>query len=49
VPREPAKDGWVVLRDQRTKVPIYHSRVAIGVHAAGVAFTPRTSKPKLSD
>ena len=53
VPREPAKDGWVVLHDPRTKVPICHSRVATGVHAAGVGFistsTPRTSKPKLSD
>ena len=38
---------------QRTKVRICHSRVAIGVHAAGVGFIstsiPRTSKPKLSD
>ena len=50
--REPAKDGWVVLRVE-DKVRICHSRVAIGVHAAGVGFistsTPRTSKPKLSD
>ena len=50
VPREPVKDGWVI---QRTKVPIYHSKVATGVHAAGVGFiwtsTLRTSKPKLSD
>ena len=53
VPREPAKDGWVVLRDPEDKGPICHSRVATGVHAAGVGFistsTPRTSKPKLSD
>src|SRR5215472_8411062 len=53
VPREPAKDGWVVLRDPEDKVPISRSRVAIGVPAAGVGFistsTPRTSKPKLSD
>ena len=53
VPREPAKDGWVVLRDPEDKGPNRHSRVAIGVHAAGVGFistsTPRTSKPKLSD
>ena len=55
VPRESAKDGWVVLRDmtQRTKVPICHFRVAIGVHAAGVGFistsTPPTRKPKSSD
>ena len=53
VPREPAKDGWVVLRDPEDKIPICHSRVAIGVHAAGVGFistsTPRTGKPKLSD
>src|SRR6516165_915540 len=53
VPRDPAKDGWVVLVTQRTKVPTCHSRVAIGVHEAGVGFistsTPRTSRPKLSD
>ena len=44
--------GWFSVT-QRTKVPISRSRVAIGVHAAGVGFistsTPRTSKPKLSD
>src|SRR6516225_4877425 len=47
VPREPA------TVTQRTKVPICHSRVAIGVHATGVGFistsTPRTSKLKLND
>src|SRR5215469_14791869 len=44
--------GWFSVT-QRTKVPICHSRVAIGVHTAGVGFiwtsTPPTSKPKLSD
>src|SRR5215831_12359754 len=44
--------GWFSVT-QRTKVPICHFRVAIGVHAAGVGFTststPPTSKPKLSD
>jgi hypothetical protein len=44
--------GWFSVT-QRTKVPVCHSRVAIGVHAAGVGlisiYTPRTSKLKLSD
>jgi len=44
--------GWFSVT-QRTKVPICHSRVAIGVHTVGVGFistyTPPTSKPKLSD
>ena len=53
VPRSRRKTaGWFSVT-QRTKVPICHSRVAIGVRAAGVGFiwtsTPRTSKPKLSD
>jgi hypothetical protein len=53
VPREPAKTaGWFSVI-QRTEVPICHSRVAIGIRAAGVGFistsTPPTSKPKLSD
>jgi hypothetical protein len=42
--------GWFSVT-QRTKVPICHSRVAIGVHAAGVGFistsTPGTSRPKV--
>ena len=50
MPREPAKDGWVVLRDPED---ISRSRVATGAPAAGVGFistsTPRSSKPKLSD
>src|SRR5215471_19977946 len=44
--------GWFSVT-QRTKGPICHSRVAIGVHAAGVGFistsTPPTNRPKLSD
>jgi hypothetical protein len=52
-PREPAKDGWVVLRDPEHKGPNLSFQVAIGVRAPGVGFTStstlRTSKPKLSD
>jgi len=44
--------GWFSVT-QRAKVPICHSRAAIGVHAAGVGFIstyiPGSSKPKLSD
>ena len=53
VPREPAKDGWVVLRDPEDKGPNLSFQGRTGAPAAGVGFistsTPRTSKPKLSD
>src|SRR5262245_49934753 len=53
VDRSPRRiSGWFPVT-QRTKGPICHSRVAMGVHAAGVGlisiYTARTSKLKLSD
>ena len=53
VPREPAKDDWVVLRDPEDKGPNLSFQGRDRRPAAGVGFistsTPRTSKPKLSD
>ena len=53
MPREPAKDGWVVLRDPEDNGPNLSFQGHDKVHAAGVGFIstsiPRIRKPKLSD
>ena len=53
VPREPAKDGWVVLRDPEDKGPNLSFQGRDRRPAAGVGFistsTPRSGEPKLSD
>src|SRR5438552_4024926 len=52
VPREPAKGGWVVLRDPQGKALTCRSRGGIGVREAVVGFTwtsiLRISTPRLS-
>src|SRR5215467_11791029 len=53
VPREPAKDGWVVLRDPEDNGPNFSFQGRDRRRRSRVGFistsTPRTSKPKLSD
>ena len=48
VPREPAKDGWVVLRDPEDKGHNLSFQGRTGAPAAGVGFISTSTPPTAS-